>query len=75
MNDLGRRYSLFASTARGKQIIAGGFIMVAIVLDLIAASLSSSRAHARTVGMLYALALGVLLAGLVFMILNRKRSV
>ena len=60
--------------ARGKQTIAAVFIMVAIVLDLIAASLSSSRAHASTVGALYALALGVLLAGLVYMILNRKRS-
>jgi|GEM_PF-2837838 len=73
MNDLGRRYVLFVNTARGKQIIAGAFIMIAIVLDLIAASLSSSRVHAHTVGMLYALALGVLLAGLVFMVLNRKR--
>ena len=60
--------------ARGKQTIAAVFIMVAIVLDLIATSLSSSRAHSQTVGILYALALGVLLAGLVYMILNRKRS-
>jgi ABC-type uncharacterized transport system permease subunit len=75
MNDLGRRYFLFAETARGKRTIAGVFIMVAIVLDLIAASLSSSRVHARAVGTLYALALGILLVGLVFMVLNRKRSV
>ncbi len=61
-------------TARGKQIVAALFIMVAIAIDLIAASLSSSRVHARTVGMLYALALGVLLAGLVFIVLNRKRT-
>jgi len=61
-------------TARRKQIVAGAIIMIAIVLDLIAASLSTSRAHAHTVGTLYALALGVLLAGLVFMVLNRKRS-
>jgi hypothetical protein len=61
-------------TARGKQTVAAVFIMVAIALDLVAASLSSSRAHAQTVGILYALALAVLLAGLVFMILNRKRS-
>ncbi|MDQ6941817.1 MAG: hypothetical protein M3169_04780 [Candidatus Eremiobacteraeota bacterium] len=74
MNDLGRRYFLFIQDARGKQIAAGAFIMVAIVLDLIAASLSSSRAHARTVGTLYACALGILLVGLVFMVLNRKRS-
>lgn len=60
--------------ARKKQIVAGAFIMVAIVLDLIAAALSSSRAHARTVGTLYALALGILVVGLVFMVLNRKRS-
>ncbi len=75
MNDLGRRYFLFVQNARGKQIVAGALIMIAIVLDLVAASLSSSRVHAHTVGTLYALALGVLLAGLVFMILNRKRSV
>jgi len=62
-------------TARTKQTIAAGFIMAAIALDLVAASLSSSRAHAQTVGVLYALALVVLLAGLVFMIVNRKRSV
>ncbi|MEA2784248.1 MAG: hypothetical protein QOF71_352 [Candidatus Eremiobacteraeota bacterium] len=62
-------------TARTKQTIAAGFIMVAIALDLVAASLSSSRAHAQTVGILYAFALGILLAGLVFMILNRKRNV
>ena len=61
-------------TARKKQTISAGFIAVAIVLDLIAASLSSSRAHARTVGELYICALVILLAGLVFMILNRKRS-
>ena len=61
-------------TARTKQTVAAGFIMVAIALDLVAASLSSSRANARTVGMLYAFALGILLIGLVFMIVNRKRS-
>jgi hypothetical protein len=60
--------------ARRKQTIAAVFIMVAIALDLVAAWLSSSRVHAQTVGMLYAVALAVLLAGLVFMILNRKRS-
>ncbi len=60
--------------ARRKQTIAAVFIMVAIALDLIAASLSSSRANSRTVGTLYACALAILVAGLVFMILNRKRS-
>jgi hypothetical protein len=74
MNEFARRYFAFATTARGKQTVAGALIGIAILLDLIAASLSSSRAHSRTVGMLYASALGVLLAGLVFMILNRKRS-
>jgi uncharacterized protein (DUF697 family) len=75
MNDLGRRYFLFSGTARGKQIIAGAFIAVAVALDLIAAVLSSNgRVHARTVGTLYAFALGILLVGLIFMILNRKRT-
>ncbi len=74
MNELGRRYFLFVQTAHGKRTVAGLFIGVAIVLDLIAAVLSTSRANSHTVGTLYALALGVLLAGLVFMILNRKRT-
>ncbi len=74
MSDPGRRFSLFSSGARGKQTIAGAFIAVAIVLDLIAASLSSSRVHARTVGALYGFALGILLVGLVYMVLNRKRA-
>ncbi len=74
MNELGRRYFLFVQTAHGKRTVAGLFIGVAIVLDLIAAVLSTSRANSHTVGTLYALALGVLLAGLVFMVLNRKRT-
>ena len=74
MNDFARRYFVFTQTGRGKQIVAGALIMIAIALDLIAASLSTSRVHAHTVGTLYAAALGVLLAGLVFMVLNRKRS-
>jgi hypothetical protein len=74
MNDFARRYFGFSQTARGKQIVAGALIMIAIALDLVAASLSTSRVHAHTVGTLYGAALGVLLAGLVFMILNRKRS-
>ena len=73
MNDFGRRYFLFSGTSRGKQVIAGGIIMVAIVLDLIAASLSTSRAHASTVGWLYGCALGLLLVGLIWMIANRKK--
>jgi multisubunit Na+/H+ antiporter MnhB subunit len=74
MTEFTRRYFLFASSARGKQTIAGLIIGIAIVLDLIAASLSSSRAKSNTVATLYAAALGVLLAGLVYMIINRKRS-
>jgi hypothetical protein len=74
MNDLGRRYFLFSGTARGKQIIAGVIIGIAIVMDLIAATLSSSRVHAGLVGTLYALALGFLLAGLIWMFIARKRS-
>ena len=60
--------------ARKKQTISAAFIMVAIALDLIAATLSSTRANSRTVGALYLCALGILLVGLIFMILNRKRS-
>jgi len=74
MNHFGRHPVPSIKTARGKQVVAGAIIMIAIALDLVAASLSSSRANGHTVGLLYALALGVLLAGLVFMILNRKRS-
>ncbi len=74
MNELGQRYFLFVQTSRGRRTVAGVFIGIAIVLDLVAALLSTSRANSHTVGTLYALALGVLLAGLVFMVLNRKRS-
>ncbi len=74
MNDLGRRYFLVASTARGKQRVAGAIIIGAIAMDLAAAVLSSSHAHARAVGTLYALALGLLLVGLFFMVMNRTRS-
>ncbi len=74
MNDLGRRYFLFAGTAGGKRRISGAIIMVAIALDLLAATLSSSRANSRAVATLYGLALGLLLVGLVFMVSNRKRS-
>ena len=73
MNELGRQYFGFVQTARGKQIVSGAIIMAAIVLDLIAASLSTSRAHASTVGWLYGFALGLLLVGLIWMIANRKR--
>jgi uncharacterized membrane protein required for colicin V production len=74
MNELGRRYFLFMQTAHGKRTVAGLFIGVAIVLDLVAALLSTSRAGSHIVGTLYGFALGILLVGLVFMVLNRKRT-
>jgi hypothetical protein len=62
-------------TSRRKQITAGAIIGVAIVLDLIAAMLSSStHVHSHTVAWLYGCALGLLLVGLIWMIANRKRS-
>jgi hypothetical protein len=71
----GRRSSPLSGTSRRKQIVAGAIIGVAIVLDLIAAMLSSStRVHSQTVAALYGCALGLLLVGLIWMILNRKRS-
>jgi len=74
MNDLGRKPLAVSGSARGKQIVAGVIIGIAIVLDLIAAMLSSSRVHAQTVGWLYGAALGLLLVGLIWMIAKRKRS-
>ena len=70
----GRRSSPLSSTSRNKQIVAGALIGVAIVLDLIAAMLSSTRVHSQTVAWLYGCALGLLLVGLIWMIANRKRS-
>ncbi len=72
MNDLARRYFLFAGTARGKKTIAAVFIGVALALDLVASLLASDGRHGREAGTLYSVATGVILVGVVFILLNRR---
>jgi hypothetical protein len=72
MNDLGRRYFLFAGTARGKKIIVGVFIGVALALDLVGSVLASDGHHSREARTLFSFATGVILAGVVFILLNRR---
>jgi len=72
MNDLGRRYSLFVSTPRGKQRILFACVAAACVLDITASLLARSNAHSQTVGKLYGLAGGFLLAAIVFFLTTRR---
>ena len=72
MNDQGRRYFLFAGTARGKKIIVGVFIGVALVLDLVGSVLGSDGHHTREARTLFSIATGVIVAGVVYILLNRS---
>jgi hypothetical protein len=74
MNDLGRRYALFASTRQGRQRIVFACVAVACVLDIIASLMARSAVHSRTVGQLYALAGGFLLVAVIFFFTTRKVS-
>ena len=72
MNDLGRRYFLFIGTPRGKQIIVALIIGVAAALDLTASMLVSSGHNSRAVGLLFSLASGFMIAGVIFIFMNRR---
>jgi uncharacterized YccA/Bax inhibitor family protein len=72
MNDLGRRYWIFASTVRGKQMILGALIGLACVLDIVASFIARGSAQSHTVGSLYALSGGMLLAAVVFLFTTRR---
>ncbi len=72
MNDLGRRYARYASTARGKQTILGVLIGTACVLDIVATMLGRSSVQAHTVGLLFAFAGALLLIAVIFIFTNRK---
>jgi hypothetical protein len=74
MNDLGRRYFLFASTPRGKQRILFACVGMACVLDITASLMARSNVHSHTVGKLYGLAGGFLLAAVIFFFTTRKAS-
>jgi hypothetical protein len=72
MNDLVRRYFLFAGTARGRKIIAALFIGVALALDVAGSLLASDGRHSHEAGTLFGLATGVILVGVIFILLNRR---
>jgi hypothetical protein len=72
MNDLGRRYVLFASTPRGKQRILFSLVAIACVLDISASLMARSDVHSHTVGKLYGLAGGFLLAAIIFYFTTRR---
>jgi len=72
MNDLGRRYWIFASTVRGKQTILGALIGLACVLDLVASLIARGNAQSHTVGSLYAFSGGLLLTAVVFLFTTRR---
>ena len=73
MNDLGRRYWIFASTARGKQTILGVLIGLACVLDLVASLVARGNAQSHTVRSLYAFSGGLLMAAVFFLFTSRGR--
>jgi uncharacterized membrane protein YGL010W len=74
MNDLGRRYVLFASSPRGRQRIVFACVAIACVLDIIASLLARSNVHSRTVGELYVSAGCFLLVAVIFFFTTRKVS-
>jgi len=74
MNDLGRRYFLFVGTPRGKQVVIGVLIALACVLDIVAGGLARTNAPSHTIRMLYALAGGMLMAGIIFLFTTRRSA-
>ena len=72
MNDLGRRYALFASSPRGKQRILVALVIVACLLDITASLMARSNVRSHTVGTLYSLAGGVLVAAVIFLFTTRR---
>ena len=72
MNDLGRRYWLFASTARGKQTIVAALLVAGCVLDIVASFVARGSAQSHTVGTLYALSGGMLLAAVAVLFTTRR---
>ncbi|GAC1658579.1 MAG: hypothetical protein NVS4B13_01810 [Candidatus Elarobacter sp.] len=72
MNDLGRRYFLFVGTPKGKQTIAAVVIGLAAALDLTGSLLVGSGHSGRIVVVLFSLAAGVMIAGLIFILMNRR---
>ena len=72
MNGFGRRYWLFASTARGKQTILGALIGLACLLDVVASFVARGSAQSQTVGTLYGLSGGMLLVAVIFLVTTRR---
>jgi hypothetical protein len=72
MNDLGRRYYLFAGTQRGKQRILVLCVAAACVLDITASLMARNNAQRHLAGSLYALAGGFLFAAIIFFFMARR---
>jgi hypothetical protein len=70
--DVGRRYFLFVGTARGKRIISTSIFGAGAVMQLTASLLVASGHNGRGVGVLSSLAAGMLIAGVFFVLLNRR---
>ena len=60
--------------ARNKQRIAGGLIVVAAAIDLVASLIGANGGWREIVGALLLVGCTLLAAGIVFMFLNRRAS-
>jgi len=70
--DLGRRYFLFVGTPRGKRIVVSLIFGVGAVMQLTATMLVANGHNSRGVATLSSLAAGLLVAGVFFMLMNRR---
>ncbi len=75
MNDLGRRYQLFASTKAGKQLIVKLILTVGVLLNLASVLLGNTPyADVKLLHALTGAGLGLVLVAVVFMFVNRKAA-
>jgi hypothetical protein len=72
--DLGRRYLLFVGTARGKRIIVTLIFGLGAVMQLTSTMLVASGHNSRGVATLSSLAAGFLVAGVFFILMNRRAT-
>ncbi len=70
--ELGRRYLLFVGTPRGKQIVLALIFGLAIVIELIASTLTASGNNSRGAAALSSLAAGFAFAGVYLVLMNRR---
>jgi hypothetical protein len=70
--DVGRRYLLFVGTPRGKRIISTSIFGAGAVMQLTASILVATGHNSRGVVTLSSLAAGLLIAGVFFILMNRR---